>query len=328
MTSEGRRITRRTRLVEAFVSPDSYGLVLVLIVATYALAVSQGSSPVLGSVVVFVQIATVWFVLRTARAHRAARATAFVILIVAGVVAVTGGVLGGTGSQLAILLASTVLYLIAPIVVVRHLIGRSVVDRETVLGVIAAYLLIGMFFAFVYRVGRGRRAGSLLRLRRGGEPIAGALLQLHDVLDDRLRQPRARQAALGQTLAVAEMIIGQLFLITALGKVVSVWSPIRKTADEAPTSRRRLRIVLATAVGERLAERRQLRPDARELLRHRRLRRRPLRRGIVGLGLGDEDAGEDAGERSDDPDAGEHHEHPDARGPGWSRGTDRRTRPS
>ena len=29
------------------------------------------------------------------------------------------------------------------------------------------------------------------------------------------------------------MIIGQLFLITALGKVVSVWSPIRKNADEA-----------------------------------------------------------------------------------------------
>ena len=193
MTSEGRPITRRTRLVEAFVSPDSYGLVLVLIVATYALAVSQGSSPVLGTVVVFVQIATVWFVLRTARARRAARATAFVILLVAGVVAVTGGVLGGTGSQLAILLASAVLYLIAPVVVVRHLIGRSVVDRETFLGVIAAYLLIGMFFAFVYRVGRGRRAGSVLRRRRGGEPVAGALLQLHDVLDDRLRQPRARR---------------------------------------------------------------------------------------------------------------------------------------
>ena len=29
------------------------------------------------------------------------------------------------------------------------------------------------------------------------------------------------------------MIIGQLFLITALGKVVSVWSPIRKPANEA-----------------------------------------------------------------------------------------------
>ena len=54
-------MTRRTRLVEAFVSPDSYGLVRALIVATDALAVSQGSSPVLGTGVVFVQIATVWF---------------------------------------------------------------------------------------------------------------------------------------------------------------------------------------------------------------------------------------------------------------------------
>jgi hypothetical protein len=29
----------------------------------------------------------------------------------------------------------------------------------------------------------------------------------------------------GQSLAVLEMIVGQLFLITAVGKIVSVWRP-------------------------------------------------------------------------------------------------------
>jgi hypothetical protein len=235
MTTEGRRISRRTRLVEAFVSPDSYGLVLGLIVATYALAVSQGSSPVLGSVVVFVQIATVWFVLRTARARRAARATALVILIVAGVVAVTGGVLGGTGSQIAILLASTVLYLIAPIVVVRHLIGRSVVDRETVLGVIAAYLLIGMFFAFVYRVVGVVEPDPFFG--SGGEANPSqALFFSFTTYSTTGYGNLVPASSTGQTLAVAEMIIGQLFLITAVGKVISVWSPIGRSRDEAPAS--------------------------------------------------------------------------------------------
>jgi hypothetical protein len=223
---------RRTRLWEAFVSPDSYGLVLVLIVATYVLAVSQGTSPLLGSVVVFIQIATVWFVLRTARAHRAVRAAAFVILLVTGIVAVTGGVIGGTGSQLAILLASAVLYLIAPLMVVRHLIGRSVVDRETVLGVIAAYLLIGMFFAFVYRfvgvVEPDPFFGS------GGEANPSqALFFSFTTYSTTGYGDLVPAGSLGQTLAVAEMIIGQLFLITALGKVVSVWSPLGKTHGDA-----------------------------------------------------------------------------------------------
>ena len=235
MTDEGRRIARRTRLVEAFVSPDSYGLVLVLIVATYALAVSQGSSPVLGSVVVFLQIATVWFVLRTARAGRAARATAFVILVVAGAVAVTGGVLGGSGSHLAILLASTVLYLIAPVVVVRHLIGRSVVDRETILGVIAAYLLIGMFFAFVYRVVGVVEPGPFFGSGGEANPPQALFFSFTTVSTTGYGN-LVPAGSTGQTLAVAEMIIGQLFLITALGKVVSVWSPIRRSGDEVPTS--------------------------------------------------------------------------------------------
>jgi hypothetical protein len=225
-------VNRRTRLWEAFVSPDSYGLVLVLIVATYVLAVSQGSSPLLGSAVVFVQIATVWFVLRTARAQRAVRTTAFVILLVTGIVAVTGGVIGGTGSQLAILLASAVLYLIAPLVVVRHLIGRSVVDRETVLGVIAAYLLIGMFFAFVYRVVGVVEPDPFFG--SGGEANPSqALFFSFTTYSTTGYGNLVPVGSLGQTLAVAEMIIGQLFLITALGKVVSVWSPLGKTRDNA-----------------------------------------------------------------------------------------------
>jgi hypothetical protein len=234
VTVEGRRITRRTRLWQALVSPDSYGLVLVLIVATYALAVSQGSSPVLGAAVVFVQIATVWFVLRTARARRAVRAAAFVVLLITGVVAITGGVLGGTGSQLAILLASTALYLIAPIVVVRHLIGRSVVDRETVLGVIAAYLLIGMFFSFVYRVVGVIDPDPFFGAGGDASP-AQALFFSFTTYSTTGYGNLVPSGSLGQTLAVSEMIIGQLFLITALGKVVSVWSPMRKSHGDSPS---------------------------------------------------------------------------------------------
>ena len=51
----------------------------------------------------------------------------------------------------AVLALGCVLYFIAPFAIIRHLAERSGVDQETMLGAIAAYLLFGMFFAFLYR---------------------------------------------------------------------------------------------------------------------------------------------------------------------------------
>ncbi|MGO9504981.1 MAG: hypothetical protein ACLPUO_26195 [Streptosporangiaceae bacterium] len=65
---------------------------------------------------------------------------------------------------------SCLLYLIAPVSIVRHLVFRRVVETERV-------------------------------LVPAGSP--------------------------GQTFAVLEMLIGQLFLVTAMAKVVSVWRPRR-----------------------------------------------------------------------------------------------------
>jgi hypothetical protein len=227
--SGGPGLGQRTR--DAVRSPDSYGLVLALIVATYALAVAQGTSQLLGGLVLLVQITTVWFVLRTARARRGVRAAALAVLVAAGVVAVTGGLIGGKPSEVALLMASTVLYFIAPLVVGRHLIERSVVDRETLLGVIAAYLLIGMFFAFLYRTVGAIEPDPFFGAGGDADP-ARTLFFSFTTLSTTGYGNLVPAGTGGQTLAVSEMIIGQLFLITALGKVVSVWSPIRRTRDE------------------------------------------------------------------------------------------------
>jgi hypothetical protein len=39
----------------------------------------------------------------------------------------------------------------------------------------------------------------------------------------------------GQTFAVTEMVLGQLFLITAVGKIVTEWRPKRWQASDGPT---------------------------------------------------------------------------------------------
>jgi hypothetical protein len=218
-------MSRRARVRKALIAPDSYGLVLILIIVTYALTVTQGDLNVLATIVVFVQIATVWFVLQTAGARRAVRAGALVVLILAGIAAVAGGIAGGEGSELLILLASTVLYFIAPIVVMRHLVARSVIDREAVLGVIVAYLLLGMFFSYVYRV-LGIFEPDPFFGDGGAATPAAALFFSFTTLSTTGFGNLVPESSTGQTVAVAEMLIGQLFLITAVGKVISVWSPI------------------------------------------------------------------------------------------------------
>ena len=57
-----RRLHRPRRLVQAFSSPDSYGLVLLLILVTYALSATLTAAWAV-SLVLFVQIATIWVTL-------------------------------------------------------------------------------------------------------------------------------------------------------------------------------------------------------------------------------------------------------------------------
>jgi hypothetical protein len=213
------------RLLRAFISGDSYGMVLLLILLTYGLSVSLGgrwSAPV----VLLVQVVTVWFALRTSKARRSVRLTADVVLVAAAVVAIVGGIVrtNGAGSLPFIFIVGSALYVMAPFSIVRHLITRKVVDMETMLGAIAAYLLIGLSLAYVYRF-----LGALQSAPFFGSGGVGTMSQ--DVFFSFTTLTTTGYGNLvpagqpGQSLAVMEMIIGQLFLITALGKIVSVWRP-------------------------------------------------------------------------------------------------------
>ena len=214
------------RILRRFVSADSYGFVLVLIVASYVLSVSVASDWG-ASAVVFIQIGTVWFALRTSHARRPVRRAAFVLMVIAGSVALVN-LAEPDGARRFLFAVGSLLYFIAPFSIIRHLVSRPTVDAETMLGAISAYLLFGMFYAFFY--------------------FEISIIQEPTVFFAGLTKPADIQQVLffsfttltttgygnlvpaqnpGQTLAVSEMILGQLFLITALGKIVTAWRPAR-----------------------------------------------------------------------------------------------------
>jgi hypothetical protein len=218
------RPQRPRRLLQAFSSPDSYGLVLLLIVVTYTLSATARAAWG-ASLVLFVQIATIWTTLQASQARRRLREGTTAILVISAATAILNLFLPRepTGDGL-MAVVSGLLYVAAPVIIVRHLVLRRTVDRQTLLGAIAAYLMVGMAFAFAYRALGAIQVGPFFGSQGEGsfpEDLFFSFATLTTTGYGNL-VPAANP---GQSLAVGEMLIGQLFLVTAVAKVVSTWRP-------------------------------------------------------------------------------------------------------
>jgi Ion channel len=102
--------------------------------------------------VLAVQIAALWMTLRASQPIRPVRAVAYLALVAAALATVANLFFHDQihGAKI-VSWVSCLLYLIAPLAILHHLVlRRRVVDGETVLGAIDAYLMVGMFFAFLY----------------------------------------------------------------------------------------------------------------------------------------------------------------------------------
>ena len=230
---QDRRPYRPGRLLQAFTSPDSYGLVLLLIVVTYALSATITAAWAV-SLVLFVQIATIWVTLQASQARRRLREVTSAVLALSAAAAIVNLFLARqpTGDGL-MAVVSGLLYVAAPVIIGRHLALRRAVDTQTVLGAIAAYLMVGMAFAFAYRALGALVAGPFFGTRGEGS-FSQDLFFSFTTLTTTGYGNLVPATNPGQTFAVAEMLIGQLFLVTAVAKVVTAWRP-RQGRWQPPT---------------------------------------------------------------------------------------------
>jgi Ion channel len=220
-----RRRRRPRRLLRAFTSPDSYGLVLVLILVTYALSATM-TAPWAVSLVLFVQIATIWVTLQASQARRPLREVTSGLLVVSAAIAMLNLFISRDVADGVMAVVSGLLYLAAPVIIVRRLVLRQTVDTQTVLGAIAAYLMVGMSFAFAYRA-LGALQASPFFGSEGEGTFSQDLFFSFTTLTTTGYGNLIPAVNPGQTLAVMEMLTGQLFLVTAVAKVVSSWRPGR-----------------------------------------------------------------------------------------------------
>ncbi|UYO96519.1 ion channel [Microbacterium sp. M28] len=197
-----------------------YWLVLVLLVISYGLCAAEPTTDP-SAIAFLVQLVTVAVTLRITGAARIVQRIAWLVLSVAGLAAVGTQLLDTRGHALDIGLAaaSAIAFLIAPAAIIAHQVHRRGLDLEALLAALTAYALVGMFFTFVY---------NLIGLAGGG-PIFGDASP--DSLSAQLFFSFTTLTTTGfgnivpagpgvQTIAVAEAITGQLFLITAVARIM------------------------------------------------------------------------------------------------------------
>jgi len=200
-----------------------YGLVLLLIIATYVLALMPGDRW-LPAALLLLQSGTVWQALRVSGARPVIRLASAVVVTLALVAAALVVLARGTPLTALTFLAAVALYLAAPLSIVRDIGLRQRVDAQTMLGALAAYLLIGMAFGFTYACVAALQPGPLFG--DAGDPaLPQALFFSFVTLTTTGYGDLVPATNPAQSIAVLEALIGQLFLVTAVAKVVENWRP-------------------------------------------------------------------------------------------------------
>jgi Ion channel len=207
-----------------------YEVVLALLVAGY-LASALASSTWVSVLTLLLYVGALVLAIRAARLG-GTQVWALRIALTVGSVATLAVLVAGAGDEvrgtaslwLALVLGATV------ILVVRHILRHPVVTLQTIAGALSAYLLIGLMFAEIYT--------SMARLGAspffaGGQVPDPATIQYFSFTTLTTLGYGDFTAAhnAGRAIAVLEALLGQIFLVTLVARLVSNFGSV--TAREA-----------------------------------------------------------------------------------------------
>lgn len=236
---EGRRRRRRRRdetgLQRAERIADAYGLVLLLILATFIVFMTlppEGAGGRVAAVLAATLTGIVALTSSDVRPERVRLATVIgVIAVVLAVIAEAAHVPKVLGFAFVI---DTVLLAVAAATILRRVIDAAVVENRTILGAICVFTLLGLLFAFLY-IAFGRWFGDFFGSTDPHPRAADYLFFSYVTLTTTGYGNLVPAGTLGQSFAVLEMLVGQFFLVTLVAGLVSLWRPLRRrqTVEDA-----------------------------------------------------------------------------------------------
>jgi len=221
--------TRVEALLEARLPPYGFGLVLLLLVATYVVMAASPPDQWARVLTVTLEGVTLLVTLVTARSGRRLFRFATLVVLFAVLGAIGSLAVSTSSDTTGWFFAMNVLLVgAAPIAIGLALYRRPVVDIRTVLGSICVYLLIGIMFAFMYAaIGS---LGSHDFFVQTDNPHLSIYLYFSFVTQTTVGYGDFTAATnFGRTLATSEALLGQLYLVTVIAVLVSRMTPRSQT---------------------------------------------------------------------------------------------------
>ena len=225
------RGSRETRLELAQRIANAYGVVLILILITFVVMMTLPPEGWAGRVTAVAVAGLTALVAFTSSDVRPGRVRLAALVAVTAVVAAiiaeripSERLLGVAFSAVSILLA------IAAVTILRRVIvGATQVDFRTILGAVSVYALLGLLFAFFFfAVGRWTHSEFFTGV---AEPRSSDYLFFsYTTLTTTGYGNLIPAGTVGQSFAVFEMLSGQIFLVTLVAGLVSLWRPGARNA--------------------------------------------------------------------------------------------------
>ena len=219
------RARRRERWVRrAEKVRDAFGLVFALVLTTYVLASLLANHG--WSAVVLCVATSVTSVVALTSSHAGARLVRSAVWL-SGLTILLAAIAATSGDRIWLNFASAiqiVLLAIAMAAVLYRVVTTAQVGARTILGAISVYTVLGMLFTFLY--------GMVDRIQgtpffEGVPPPAGSdfLFFSYTTLTTTGYGNLVPGSQPGRMLAGLEMMIGQIFLVTLVAGLVSLWRP-------------------------------------------------------------------------------------------------------
>ena len=207
---------------------DAYGLVLLLIVITFVVMMTlppEGWGGRVAAVAIAGLTAIVAFTSSDVSSARVRLA-----VVIAGVAVAAAAVATALSSDRLLGLAFgavAIMLAIAAVTILRRVIvGAREVDFRTILGAISVFTLLGLLFAFLY-VAFSRWSHDPFFAGHVAARSSDYLFFSYTTLTTTGYGNLVPAGTVGQSFAVLEMLVGQIFLVTLVAGLVSLWRPGR-----------------------------------------------------------------------------------------------------
>ncbi len=226
--AEAPAVPKRSHLLRLVIrAPDSYVLLLLLLIVDYVTLTINWTSGAALVVRTVLFALTIGLAFHTSRVNRRLQLAVRAALGLTVVLAVAVAIAGGTEANGAVTLLTSVLLLTGTLAIAWRILHHEHVSGETIAGAVCIYILIGMIFA-IFDYGLQLASGTSFFAQSGhhGPPdfayfsyITMATVGYGDLTP---------APGLPRTLSVLDALVGQIFLVVLLARLVSLYSgPLR-----------------------------------------------------------------------------------------------------